>query len=164
MYALPSSIAYALKKELPVTCLCSPPTHSLKSITPTAHLIIPRNSPVYNVLHVRPRCCGAFETCRTYTQVGWSPLHYAVLGGHVAAVEALLCAGAYPCFRDNHLISPLHLASTQAGDRLTFQRIAELLGPSALLARDEVSGWRRSYHMRPGPGPVLLQTVREAFA
>lgn len=71
--------------------------------------------------------------------MGWSPLHYAVLGGHVAAVEALLCAGAYPCFRDNHLISPLHLASTQAGDRVTFQRIAELLGPSALLARDEVS-------------------------
>lgn len=57
----------------------------------------------------------------------------------MAAVEALLCAGAYPCFRDNHLISPLHLASTQAGDRVTFQRIAELLGPSALLARDEVS-------------------------
>lgn len=76
---------------------------------------------------------------RTVPQVGWSPLHYAVLGGHVAAVEALLCAGAYPCFRDNHLISPLHLASTQAGDRVTFQRIAELLGPSALLARDEVS-------------------------
>ena len=71
-------------------------------------------------------------------QVGWSPLHYATLGGHVAAVEALLRAGAYPCFRDNHMISPLHLASTQAGEKETFRRIAELLGPSALLARDEV--------------------------
>lgn len=53
-------------------------------------------------------------------------------------MEALLRAGAYPCFRDNHLISPLHLASTQAGDKDKFRRIAELLGPSALLARDEV--------------------------
>ncbi|CAB1097677.1 unnamed protein product [Ectocarpus sp. CCAP 1310/34] len=70
--------------------------------------------------------------------VGWSPLHYAVLGGHVSAVEALLRAGAYPCFRDNHLISPLHLASTQACEKDTFRRIAELLGPSALLARDEL--------------------------
>lgn len=61
-----------------------------------------------------------------------------MLGRHVSAVEALLRAGAYPCFRDNHLISPLHLASTQAGDRDKFRRIAELLGPSALLARDEV--------------------------
>ncbi|CAN0403707.1 unnamed protein product, partial [Ectocarpus sp. 12 AP-2014] len=50
-------------------------------------------------------------------QVGWSPLHYAVLGGHVSAVEALLRAGAYPCFRDNHLISPLHLACTQACEK-----------------------------------------------
>lgn len=73
-------------------------------------------------------------------QVGWSPLHYAVLGGHVAVVEALLRAGAYPCFRDNHLISPLHLASTQPGEKETFRRIAELLGPPALLARDEVRG------------------------
>ena len=80
-----------------------------------------------------------FSFCAPFvTQVGWSPLHYAVLGGHVAAVEALLRAGAYPCFRDNHLISPLHLASTQAGEKETFRRIAELLGPSALLARDEV--------------------------
>eukprot|EP00903_Cladosiphon_okamuranus_P010480 g9915.t2 len=70
--------------------------------------------------------------------VGWSPLHYATLGGHVAAVEALLKAGAYPCFRDNHMISPLHLASTQAGETETFRRIAELLGPSALVARDEL--------------------------
>ncbi|CAN0302416.1 unnamed protein product, partial [Ectocarpus sp. 12 AP-2014] len=70
--------------------------------------------------------------------VGWSPLHYAVLGGHVSAVEALLRAGAYPCFRDNHLISPLHLACTQACEKDTFRRIAELLGPSALLARDEL--------------------------
>lgn len=77
-------------------------------------------------------------TWSVIVQVGWSPLHYAVLGGHVAAVEALLRAGAYPSFRDNHLISPLHLASTQAGDRGTFQKIAELLGPSALHARDEV--------------------------
>lgn len=57
-------------------------------------------------------------------------------------VEALLRAGAHPCFRDNHLISPLHLASTQtgseAGKRETFQQIARLLGPTALEARDEV--------------------------
>lgn len=57
-------------------------------------------------------------------------------------VEVLLRAGAYPCFRDNHLISPLHLASTQtgaeAGKRKTFQQMAKLLGPSALVARDEV--------------------------
>lgn len=56
----------------------------------------------------------------------------------MAVVEALLRAGAYPCFRDNHLISPLHLASTQPGEKETFRRIAELLGAPALLARDEV--------------------------
>lgn len=77
----------------------------------------------------------------------------------MAVVEALLRAGAYPCFRDNHLISPLHLASTQAGNRETFRRIAVLLGPTALSARDEV---RRRYFPRAfapreiasGTGPV----------
>ncbi|CAN0151209.1 unnamed protein product [Discosporangium mesarthrocarpum] len=100
-------------------------------------------------------------------RVGWSPLHYAVIEGHTAIVEALLKRGAYPTFRDNHLISPLHLACTQPGNLATFRKIAQLLGVTALSARDELG--QTPLHVacscgNVGAVEVLLALGAEALA
>jgi len=47
------------------------------------------------------------------TDLGRTPLHYAVMGGHSLIVDLLLAGGADPCAIDNRGLTTLHMASTK---------------------------------------------------